>query len=196
LLRGRNSCVSVHEERLLDAPSAHHAAVCSGVEPAQRGVGERQRYRPARAQVLRELGVIRGSEAQSATHAVLASGEAERPLRRNVHGLRAECIESLRHLSHRRDRNADFRVTGARKSAKGARLHEPDHVSEAPEAGRGMRERVHDAIGLRVPGVAHDHDSHARCARSITRSVDPATSPALTPSSETEIPGADIARTL
>ena len=140
---------------------AHHAGVRRAVEPAQPRVGEPQRDRPARAQVLRELRVVGGGEAQAAPHTVAPRGQAERPLRGDVHCLGLELLEVVRKAAHRPQRHADLRVAGTGEGAKIARLGEPDLVPEASQPGGGLRQSVHDAVGLGKPGVGHDHDPHA-----------------------------------
>jgi len=139
---------------------AHHATHRSAVEPVQGPIGECDRNRKARPQVLRELGMVGGGESQPAPQAVAPRREAERPFGRDVQRLRGERFDALFQAFPRQQRQADLRISRARDAAKVPGRQHPDLVAEAAEPFGGLRQGAHDAVGLRKPGVGNDHDSH------------------------------------
>ena len=85
-------------EALIDEFPAHvlggdQGSAGTSVKASQPGIGPGHRYGQPLAQVLRELRVIRGGEAQPAAQAVAARCRSERAFSRNVDGIRREAVQ-------------------------------------------------------------------------------------------------------
>ena len=160
---------SPRRQLLRHCRGTYHAALGRAVESTQHRVGQPQRDRQARFQILRELRVIRGRKAQSAAHAVAPRAPAERALGGNVQRLRLERPDALCHGAPRQHGYPDLRIGRTGNGYEVARCDHPDFVAEAAQPGRRLRQCGHDAVGHREPGVGHDHDSrHVRLAPQIS----------------------------
>jgi len=76
---------------------ADHAPHRSAVEPVQGPIGKCDGNRKARAQILRELGMVGRGESQSPPHAIAPRREAERPFGGDVQRLWGEAFDALFH---------------------------------------------------------------------------------------------------
>jgi len=141
---------------------AHHASLCRAMEPAQRAIRGTDRHREARAQVLRELRVIRGGKTHAMAQTEASRAEAERPLGRDVQGLRRVGQDAALQPAIRKDRQPNFRVCRAGNVVEVARIDDPHFVTKTTQPRHGLRQRTDHAVGLRKPRVGNDHDPHAR----------------------------------
>jgi hypothetical protein len=139
----------------------HHAAHGGAVKPAQRPVGSAHRHRKPRAQILRELRVIRSRKAHSVTQTEPPGAKAERPFGCNVKRLRRKLKNAAFHSLVGQDRQTDFRVCRAADVVKVAGSNEPDFVPEPTKPCSRLSQSADHAVGLRKPRVGNDHDSHA-----------------------------------
>src|SRR4029077_140444 len=89
---------TVSREQRLETCTAHEGALGGAVEAPQPGVTERERDRPARAQVLGVARVIGGGEGDATCPAVAAHGKSERAFGGDVDGVRAQSLELARHV--------------------------------------------------------------------------------------------------
>src|SRR4029077_2974245 len=95
---------------------AHHAMLRGAVKPKQPGIRHPQRNRPPRAQILRELCVVRSRKAQPVVQAVAPGRKTERPFRVDRQRLGLERLDLARELPHGPEGNAYLRIcrTGER----------------------------------------------------------------------------------
>src|SRR4051812_47220989 len=85
---------------------------CRAVKPPQPRVGHADRYRPARAQILRISSVIRRREGQAMPATVATSGDANRSFCRYVDGVGPKRLDLACDVKPGRNREADLRITG------------------------------------------------------------------------------------
>ena len=152
-------------ELLAHGLRADHATRRRAVKAVQQPVREPDGDRKPGPQVLGELGVVRGREANLMPQAVASRRQSERTLGGDVQCLRVEIADAARDLGSRPQRQPDLRIGGAGDAAEVPGSHHAHFVPEAAEPLGGLRQSAHHAVGLRKPGVGHDHDSHA-CRRS------------------------------
>ena len=131
------------------------------VEPAQEGVARRERHRKARSKVFRELGVIGRGELRGVLQAPPTRRHAERSFGGDVDRVGIEGTELTSDAPTREQRQADLRVRGARHAAEAQWRDHLDRDVLGAQPLDGVRERAHDTVRLRVPGVRDQRDLHA-----------------------------------
>jgi len=140
---------------------AYHAARSGAVEPAKRPIGNPERDREARAQILRKLSVIRGRKGHAGPQAETPGARAQRSFGGDVQRLRRERENAALHLPVGQERQAYFRVRRAGDAGKLPWSDHADFVAEAAQPRRGLRQSADHAVRLGKPSVRDDHDSHA-----------------------------------
>ena len=148
-------------EVALDHDGRRHDGFRRPVEPAEKRVGPRQRHAGARLDVFGKARVIRGRERDVPAQCESSGGEPERAFRRDVDGVGIELGKSARELPARQDRQPDV---GVGRAGQRAELQRRDHlhrVTQQLQFARGVLQRPHDTVDLRLPGVRHQCDVHA-----------------------------------
>src|SRR5262245_47396449 len=132
----------------------------SRVEPTQHLIADGERKTDALMQILRELRVQRRRKTEPATHTQCARREPERSFGRDVNGIARSFVEEPSQ-SPDIDRDADLRITRQRQRAEEARVDDARLHAEPRELFDHIGERGDDAVGLRLPCVRDDDESHA-----------------------------------
>ena len=171
--RPRLEYVGVHTAlpccQILEAPrpqfvaqrlGTDHAAYRGAMEAMQGPIRKFDGNGEARAQVLGELGVVRGREPHLVPLAVAPRRQPQGSLSGNVQSLGRKFGNATAHDFSRQQRQPDFRVSGAGNAAKVLRREHADVMAEAAEPLSGLRQRTHHTVGLGKPGIGNDHDSH------------------------------------
>ena len=127
-------------------------------------IAERERNRRARAHVLWELRVIRRRKREPVAQAPAARRHAERSFSGDVNAIGSELAQQVRQPTVRQPRQPDFRIRRTRKGAELVRLDDRDFMAAGAQRLRRRAQRLHDAIGLRPPGVRNDRNLHAACS--------------------------------
>ena len=122
----------------------------------------------ARADVLREAGVVAGGEGQLPLQADAPRGQADRALGGDVDRLRLERLELLLHLLVGADGELDLGIGRQREAGK---LVGADHlhlIAQVAQFGDNTGQGAHDAVHLRLPGVGSQKDAHQAISGSVS----------------------------
>ncbi len=139
----------------------HHRVGSAPVEPAEKGVAQRERHRCTLAYVLRELRVVRRGVALIVAHAVAARSESQRAFSSDVNTIGREFVELPADRAVRAPGQADFRIGRTGKGAEVAGVADAHVVPHLLKRLGRAAEGCHNAVHLGAPGVCNDRYPHA-----------------------------------
>ncbi len=90
-----------------------------------------------------------------------ARSQAQGALSGDVHGIRTKVRNGVCDLRAGEYGEADFRIAGTGDGAKPDRGDQANLMTEAAQALGGVRQRTHNAVGLRPPRISDEEDLHS-----------------------------------
>ena len=130
------------------------------MKATQPGITPGQRHRHSGAQILGKLRVVRGGVGPAMLQAVAARRHAQRTFGGDMHIVRPKRLQfSIKQLGWAPGQT-NFRIRWAGETAEHARLNDAHFMTLRNQHGARGIERAHHAIGLRMPGIRDDANSH------------------------------------
>ena len=157
---GRDIAEAAVQQLVPQCRCRHHQPSRRLVEPFHIGVADLHRDREARRNIFREFRVIAGRERQLPFHADAPRGDADRPLRRDMHRLRLIGAQPFANLFLSPQRQPDFRIGRGGDGLELTRLDDLDIMAHGAAFRDGPGQGADDAVDLGLPGVSGQNDSH------------------------------------